>query len=103
MSKHISDLGNFEVRRDKGYDGVCLEIVHVPTGLRCGGFSHIAVKTFKAALQGVNAMEEEMDAENLTALKLIPDSLRRHHAVDAQNRYIELMQKHFPNGAWSRR
>lgn len=100
MKRYLTKRGTFEVRRLD--DSPFIYITHVRTGYRCGGFSHIAVRTFRAALAGLDAVEAELSAEELALLDLADDPLRRHHAVDAVNRLRDALLDAFPNGAWAR-
>lgn len=90
----------FEVRRGNSR---CLELYHCPSGLPCGAFSHIRVRTFKAALEGV----EEAEARLTPMQWRLVDSIRKDTEADfdtrqAANLWASELRRAFPNGAWSR-
>lgn len=99
--RHLTPSGRFEVYRDP--DSVCLRLRHGVTGLGAGGFSHLAVRTIKAALAGVTEAESRLTAANLTEL----DAVRDGDGVTPESRaaqcaLIDALRVAFPNGAWSR-
>lgn len=99
--RHLTASGRFEVvRAESG----CLELRHVTSGLRCGGFSHLEVKTFKHAIAGVERAESRMPD---IAWSRIAPPRGRESQVDADRaRFLaawrDSLEREFPNGAWSR-
>lgn len=57
--------GRFQVIRDDGH----LKLQHIATGLYAGAFSHLAVRTFKAAIAGVEAVEERVGERELALMR----------------------------------
>ena len=99
--RHLTASGRFEVRRDQYKD---LFLYHVPSGLDCGGFSHLTIRTFKAALQGVERAEALLRDGDLALI----DGIRERVEIDsptrmAQKALIAALEASFPNGQWARR
>jgi len=96
--RHLTKSGRFEVHKN---EGVCIKLVHAKSGLRGGGFSHLAVRTFAQALEGVEKVEAALSPEHLKLL----DDLRDGDPVttesrDAQKALLAALRETFPNGAW---
>lgn len=93
-----SKSGQFRVEMQDG----CVVPIHVPSGLPCGSFSHIEVRTLKAAIDGINNVERHMPARMMAQLAAIREGDRDAHitARDALTRLRQEMRRVFPNGAW---
>lgn len=96
----ISNSGLFQIERAND----SIRMTHVPSGLPCGRFSHLAVRTIKAALQGVNDAESRMRPGELDIIAAVRkgDSETARRAGDALAGWEAEMRRSFPNGAWSR-
>ena len=57
MRQHRTRSGTFAIHRAS--NGL-LTLEHVPTGLFAGFFSHLRVRTFKAALEGMEQVEQRL-------------------------------------------
>ena len=99
MTRHLTPSGRFEVVREGGV----LSLRHGVTGLHAGGFSHIAVRTIKAALAGVTQAESRLTSHELALI----DAIREGDECStvsrlAQHALVDALREAFPNGAWSR-
>ena len=99
--QHTTGSGRFAVVKVDG----CMILHHVPTGLRCGSFSHIAVRTFKAAVAGVETAEANIGRFDLELIDAGPDSELAAEwpkgRAQALRRLRDALTAAFPNGAWS--
>ena len=96
----VTQSGRFEV--SKGPHGI--QVKHVVSGLPCGSFSHIAVKSLKQAQEGLERAEKRLTKKQLEKLDSVregPASLEASVRI-AQMAFRVAMEKEFPNGAWSR-
>jgi len=96
--RHLTASGRFEVVRQNDDPG--FELRHVASGLRCGSFSHIAVRTFKAAVEGVEEAEARLTATQLETIDRTSDASPARHTALAN--FAWSLRQSFPDGAWSR-
>lgn len=98
--------GRFEVYREGGL----IRLRHIPTGLPFGCFSHMRIRTFKAAREGVEAVESKLSAEQWALIdsppachvgESVPESVPEQWR-NAANALVIEMRVEFPRGAWSR-
>lgn len=97
--RHVTTSGRFEVSRGRSKMARVISIRHVESGLAAGSFSHLAVRSFKHALAGLEAVEASLTPEQLAGLDGPSDLVRDPAALHA---FVAALRAQFPNGAWSR-
>lgn len=97
--RHMTKSGRFEVvTRDSGGKA----LIHAQSGLTAGGFSHLAVRTYRQALEGVERAEANLTAATLARIDIMRDGAEvTEESRAAQLALIAALREAFPNGAWS--
>jgi hypothetical protein len=94
--RHFTQSGRFEVIR-RPYEPI--HAIHVASGLAFGTFSHLRVRTFRHALEGIEAAEAQLSPEQWAA---IDGQASAEVWREAGKALQAAMLQQFPNGAWSR-
>lgn len=96
--RHLTASGRFEVISKGGGKA----LIHAHSGLTAGGFSHLAVRTFRQALDGVEQAEKALSADHLTQIDAMRDGAEATpESRAAQLALIAALREAFPDGAWS--